>query len=36
MNYLNSKMWLDDFEEVQIKEKKSFTRQIGDYKIQSL
>ena len=34
--YLNSKMWLDDFEEVQIKEKKSFTRQIGDYKIQSL
>ena len=36
MTYLNSKMWLDDFEEVQVKEKKQFTRQIGDYKIQSL
>ncbi len=36
MNYLNSKMWLDDFEEVQVKEKKQFTRQIGDYKIQPL
>ena len=36
MTYLNSKMWLDDFEEIQVKEKKQFTKNIQGYQIHSL